>query len=790
MQRESNGIVKNDPDALKRKVIVYVVGLVLLSYIGILFSAAWTPNTDVMRWFDNFVKFVLIQHHFIVGFTKVTPIILALIITAYTLAYLYAALQIKHPYMGREFGDAKWGTAEQFTAKYANHDDSNLVKVNFGDVPEPSEPVYVNTMNYWVANGVFINLDNKHMSNLNIFAVGPPGTGKTFRLARPVLSQLAGNFLVTDPKLELSTETGQFMEDNGYEVMVLNIESEEAMANSIHFNPFRYLTNESSILSLSQILFKATTPPDAGNLDVFFEGSAEVVLTSIFYLMFYTYTEEEQDWKHFVELLDSTTVKANPKTRAIDLSDPNCIYNRFKRADEDWRSGKIDGIEHEEHIPGFVDIEKYYTGAQETTSSIIASLDNHCKYMKLKCVQELLSEDDIRIEESFGYCKKNKRSPSGKRILYIGTSEDKRYFDWITSMVYALFFDTLYHLTTIDPSLNKTLPIHLTFLMDEFNNITLPDDFVDKLSTMRSRGMSVIAILQNLMQLRNKFPNNDMDKNFLANFSTTIILGGPDEESCEILSKMFGNETINKQTTGVSKGAQGSSSENEDRIEHPLLPPHKIFQMDKDGPLAMVVKGADPLWEPKVQFQDSPLLPLLTRKNPYVVKKRKYQVKSVNRVDYQKSPCERSEGIQVFFGVDAEHFISQCDEDGIEIIKLSESDVDALSILNRHNQRIRGQNATTKQFWKDLHQLTEEAMTRQKANEIDYDLYSVEQMKVIQKLRNMQFSVAQIKAMNGLILSDYPLEDILEYFGNHMSETQIKEFSDRLVNIREKEKVS
>ena len=76
--------------------------------------------------------------------------------------------------------------------------------------------------------------------------------------------------------------------------------------------------------------------------------------------------------------------------------------------------------------------------------------------------------DEIDIKNSFGYCKKTKNSPTGKRVLFIVTSEDKRYYDWITSMVYSMFFDELYHLTTVDEKLHDTLPEHLTFLMDEF----------------------------------------------------------------------------------------------------------------------------------------------------------------------------------------------------------------------------------------------------------------------------------------------------------------------------------
>lgn len=784
MQKSSNGVVKQDPQALKRKLIFFLIGEVIVTYISILFASAYISGATIFTWYNNFNKFVFLQGHFIVGFTKATLPCVILFNIVYVFAFILITFRIEHPYYGREFGNAKWGSAKAFTAKYANHDEKNEVEVNFGNDFEPPEiPVVVNTMNYWVADGVYINLDNRHMSNLNIVIVGPPGTGKTFRVARPILSQLAGAFVVTDPKGELSKQTAQYFDDNGYEPLIFNVESEEGMMNSIHFNPFRYLTNESSILSLSQILFKATTPPGDNNQDPFFEGNAEVVLTSIFYLMFYTYKEADKDWEHFVELLDSTAVKANPKTRAIDISDEKCIYRRFKDANDDWQAGKIDGIKHTDNLPGFIDIEKFYTGAQETTSSIIASLDNHCKYMKLKCVQELLSEDDIQIEEKFGYCRKSKDCETGKRILYIVTSEDKRYFDWITSMVYSLYFDTLYHLTTIDETLHDTLPQHLTFLMDEFNNVTLPDSFVDKLSTMRSRGMSVIAILQNLMQLKNKFPNNDLDKNFMGNFATTMVLGGPDIDSAEILSKMFGKQTINKQTSGNTHGSQPSSSTNEDRIEAPLFSPDAIFQMDKDGPLAMVVKGADPLYEPKVPFEDSPLKPLLTRKKPYRVKRNKPKLGTAIQIDHTKSICEQLEGIQVYYGKEADEYIEQCKKNNGRITILTEKDIDMLSILDRRNKKIMGFDSSTKEFWNQISRTTDEVLRQEKANEIDYEKYSIEQIKLIQRLRNMQFTPKQINAMESLILKDISFDEITKYFGPHLDAEDIKQFADKLTNI-------
>lgn len=103
----------------------------------------------------------------------------------------------------------------------------------------------------------------------------------------------------------------------------------------------------------------------------------------------------------------------------------------------------------------YVAIENYYNGAAETIGFIEASPDARCRYMKLQCVIELLSEDEIKITKSFGHSEPRKEAPSGKRILFTVISEDKQIY-------YFLYFNEVYHLTAIDPSLHETLPQHLT----------------------------------------------------------------------------------------------------------------------------------------------------------------------------------------------------------------------------------------------------------------------------------------------------------------------------------------
>ena len=56
-----------------------------------------------------------------------------------------------------------------------------------------------------------------------------------------------------------------------------------------------------------------------------------------------------------------------------------------------------------------------------------------------------------------------------------------------------------------DHKYGGSLPVHVHFLMDEFANVSLPDDFDKILATMRSRGVSVSIIIQNLAQLKTLF---------------------------------------------------------------------------------------------------------------------------------------------------------------------------------------------------------------------------------------------------------------------------------------------
>ena len=731
------------------------------------------PGNDFGEFMNNFTDFVLIKHHYIVGVTSATLPFVGAYWVMYSLVFIMIFTKFEHPFAGQEFGIAKWGSAKEFTRQFANHDEENIVEVNPGS-DHVSGTLTVNTKNYWLAENVYLSIDNVKTSNLNILVVGPPGSGKSFRLARPMLSQLCGNFLVTDPKGELYKQTGQYFEDNGYEVMVMNVESEDGMPMSIHFNPFSYIRNESDIMSIAGILMKATTPPEdaGGSNDQFFEQSAEVLLTSLIYLIHYYYPEELRNWRTFVKLLDATTVYTKADG-SIDNREGG-IMSIERKAQLQWKKT------HDTDFPGYVAVEKYYNGAAETTSSIVASLDAHCRYMKLKCVIDLLSEDEIHIAKSFGYSKPSEESSTGKRILFIVTSEDKRYYDWIPSMVYSLFFDELYHLTAIDPDMHETLPQHLTFLMDEFANVTLPDSFVEKLSTMRSRNMSAVIIVQNLIQLKRKFPKFDMDKDLIGNCSIIDILGAPDMDSCEYLSKHFGTQTIHKASDSDAKDYKGQSSRSEDVMEKSLLSAEDIFAMKKDGECAIVIKGADPLFEPKCKMENTDFVKLLCRRTkPYDPKKRQI-LRKLNGA-----------GITMLLsGADAKKEAQILRRRGTPIVTLTMQDLSNMVMAGEMRQPV-SELKMTEEMQKKLYENHERYLDEYcNLKELDFEQYrdeggytgeAQERFKnrciTVQQLDGAGYTRSQIKHLYKLIMADFSAEKIMSMFPKDVGVEQIDNFS-------------
>ncbi len=139
---------------------------------------------------------------------------------------------------GKEHGSAKWGNTKEINKKYKQ-------------MPESENRI--------LTQDVRLGLNaKKHRRNLNTLVIGGSGAGKTLFYAKPNLFQASNNsYIILDPKAEILRDTGFMLEQNGFEVRVLDLIN---MNLSFGYNPFAYLETDNDIQKLVTNLFKSTTP--------------------------------------------------------------------------------------------------------------------------------------------------------------------------------------------------------------------------------------------------------------------------------------------------------------------------------------------------------------------------------------------------------------------------------------------------------------------------------------------------------------------------------------------------
>ena len=143
----------------------------------------------------------------------------------------------------------------------------------------------------------------------------------------------------------------------------------------------------------------------------------------------------------------------------------------------------------------------------------------------------------------------------------------------------------------------------MTFMLDEFANVALPDDFCSLLSTMRSREISSIIIIQNFAQLKALF--KDTWETIPGNCDTFIYLGGNEQSTHKYVSELLGKETIDTNTYGKSEGRSGSYSTNYQISGRELLTPDEVRMLDNRYAI-LFIRGELPVMDLKYDILKHP----------------------------------------------------------------------------------------------------------------------------------------------------------------------------------------
>ena len=482
-------------------------------------------------------------------------------IIVFLFVYLFSVviyLSTRKNYRRREeHGSAKWGNATEINKKYKQTPMEN---------------------NKLLTQNVCLGLNGKkHRRNLNVLVCGGSGAGKTRFYCKPNVMQCNTSMVILDPKGEIVRDTGALLEKKGYEVKVLDLIN---MEKSHCYNPFVYLKNDNDVQKLVTNLFKATTPKGSQSNDPFWDTAASMLLLALVFYLKYEASEDEQNFPMVMELLRAGEVHEDDDAYVSPL---DVLFNRLEEREPEHIAVKY--------------YRDYHSGSAKTLKSIQITLASRLEKFNLESLSSMTQTDELELA-NLG---------EKKTALFALIPDNDTSFNFLVSILYTQIFQQLFY--SADHNHGGSLPVHVHFVMDEFANVSLPDDFEKILSTMRSRNVSVSIILQNLAQLKALFEKQW--ESIVGNCDEFLYLGGNEQSTHKYVSELLGKETIDLNSYGKSTGHNSNYSTNYQITGRELLTPDEVRKLNNDDCI-LFIRGELPIIDKKYDLLKHPNIELTT----------------------------------------------------------------------------------------------------------------------------------------------------------------------------------
>ena len=529
--------------------MIWLAGLPVIWWAAILIADAIQPGRNLLELMEVLTE--KLNHPFQLHYTEYTikSVLVCTLLYAAGIGIFYSSQ--KNYRRGEEHGSARWGDARQICKKY-------------------SQKPY--SQNILLTQNFRISLDtHKHRRCLNILVVGGSGAGNSRGFALPNIMQCCCSMVITDPKAELLRKTGGLLEKKGYEVRVFDLINPDT---SFCYNPFEYVHDDKDVLRLISNLIQNTTPKGSQSSDPFWEKSETALLQALMLYLLHEAPPEEQNFAMIMEMLGSAQVKEEDEDYESPL---DILFDRLEMRDPDSIAVK------QYHI--------YKQAAGKTAKSILISVGVRLAAFNLPQIAKLTNTDELDLS-SMG---------EKKVALFCCIPDADTSLNYLVGMIYSQLFQTLYYMA--DRVHGGALPVPVNCIMDEFPNVSLPNEFEKILATCRSRSIYCSIIIQNMSQLKALF--KDSWESLVGNCDEFLYLGGTEKETHKYVSELLGIETIDTNTYGQTKGKSGSYSTNFQQSGRELLQPDEVRMLDNQNAL-LFIRGERPILDATYDLMKHP----------------------------------------------------------------------------------------------------------------------------------------------------------------------------------------
>ena len=516
--------------------ILALIILMILSYFG---CGLLKLDGVTMSNYQQKLLYIF-THPFRNWWTKKTPAFMSAAFVAWIMFIAYYLDQNRNYHFGVENGSEQWA-------------DVNKLSKTLRDSKNEKNNTYLSER---------IAVSNHALSNMNMLVIGGSGSYKTTSVLTPNLLLAGMTNVILDIKGDLLRKHGNYLKAHGVTVKSFNLINPE---ESDRYNPMQYLEKETDVIRLITNMQASVKPPDAQKGEPFWDDGVALYLQSMFFHEWLTAKEENRK-----PTLNNILKLVNMESKHIEDEEGE---DKTELQIEMDRLAETHGADY----PPVRDYRKLKEGATETVRSIIIMVNAMLRLCETAALKRLFEDDDVDIP-SLGLGVDG--NPNKKTALFLVMPDNDQSFNFLISMFYTQLFDILIRIA--DHKCHGSLPIHVRLWADEFYAGPKPTNTEVLMGTIRSRNLSIVPILQSIAQIKAVFPQEKWEV-FLDNCAVMIYLGsGPAAFSThEYISKLLGEMTIDTRTDGVTSGAHGNSSLNNQRAGRGLMTPGEVKRLDR-----------------------------------------------------------------------------------------------------------------------------------------------------------------------------------------------------------------
>lgn len=340
--------------------------------------------------------------------------------------------------------------------------------------------------------------DRSTRLNNNVLVAGGSGTGKTSTIVIPNLLRAVGSYVVSDPKGNLYRKYGGYLKERGYNVLNIDFTHPE---RSDCYNPFRNIRTTQDIRGIvSTIIYEQ----DAVNTkDPYWENMASIMLSAIIGYMVET-EYGEFNFSGALRLLR----EGERKDEDDKTSELSRRFDRLRHRDPDsWACGLFDDADSAPY--------RTYDTIRSTVSSKISRYDT----AELRRMMDGKGIDLTAIGKV-------------KTAVFVTVSDTDRSMDTLANIFFTQAMNRLCEFADSLP--DSRLPVPVRFFLDDFATNCHIGEFPRMISSIRSRGISVMLMIQAEAQLAAGYGRDC--STIIANCDTYVYLGGNDYDTARSVS--------------------------------------------------------------------------------------------------------------------------------------------------------------------------------------------------------------------------------------------------------------